>query len=165
MLTDERRLAFFPARTIVRDSQHRKSLHKATRIWTSTKSNFRLCSVKLCSSVCNFQSMKSPVELNSLLLKFFCYVNWFDERRHWRPFKWCLFVKSYCFFEAIAKWFKNYKLSCDKHHTKALHDTTRGYYTQHYTLRYTQHHQALHGTTRRAILVTFVISCVTIFQI
>ena len=34
--------------------------------------------------------------------------------------------------EAIAKWFKNYKLSCDKHHTKALHDTTRGYYTQHY---------------------------------
>ena len=67
--------------------------------------------------------------------------------------------------EAIAKWFKNYKLSCDKHHTKALHDTTRGYYTQHYTLRYTQHHQALHGTTRRAILVTFVISCVTIFQI
>ena len=25
-------------------------------------------------SVCNFQSMKSPVELNSLLSKFFCYI-------------------------------------------------------------------------------------------
>ena len=25
-------------------------------------------------SVCNFQSMKSPVELGSLFLKFFCYV-------------------------------------------------------------------------------------------
>ena len=28
-------------------------------------------------SVCNFQSMKSPVELNSLLSKFFCYITWF----------------------------------------------------------------------------------------
>ena len=28
-------------------------------------------------SVCNFQSMKSPVELNSLLSTFFCYVTWF----------------------------------------------------------------------------------------
>ena len=27
-------------------------------------------------SVCNFQSMKSPVELNSLLSKFFCYITW-----------------------------------------------------------------------------------------
>ena len=26
--------------------------------------------------VCNFQSMKSPVELNSLLSKFFCYITW-----------------------------------------------------------------------------------------
>ena len=25
----------------------------------------------------NFQSMKSPVELNRLLLKFFCYATWF----------------------------------------------------------------------------------------
>ena len=30
-------------------------------------------------SVCNFQSMKSPVELNSLFLKFFCYTTWFDH--------------------------------------------------------------------------------------
>ena len=24
--------------------------------------------------------MESPVELNSLLLKFFCYVTWFDDK-------------------------------------------------------------------------------------
>ena len=29
--------------------------------------------------VCNFQSMKSTVELNSLFLKFF-YITWFDKR-------------------------------------------------------------------------------------
>ena len=28
-------------------------------------------------TVCNFQSMKSPVELNRLLSKFFCYMTWF----------------------------------------------------------------------------------------
>ena len=28
-------------------------------------------------AVCNFQSMKSPVELNDLLSKFFCYITWF----------------------------------------------------------------------------------------
>ena len=27
-------------------------------------------------SVCNFQSTKSPVELNSLLSKLFCYITW-----------------------------------------------------------------------------------------
>ena len=31
------------------------------------------------SAVSNFQSMKISVELNSLLLKFFCYAIWFDE--------------------------------------------------------------------------------------
>ena len=35
-------------------------------------------------SVCNFQSMKSPVNMNSLLLKFYCYVTQFDERQNWR---------------------------------------------------------------------------------
>ena len=30
------------------------------------------------SSVCNFQSIKSPVELNNLFLKFFCRITWFD---------------------------------------------------------------------------------------
>ena len=29
------------------------------------------------NTVCNFQSMKTPVELNSLLSKFFCYTTWF----------------------------------------------------------------------------------------
>ena len=27
-------------------------------------------------TVCNFQSTKSPVERNSLLSKFFCYITW-----------------------------------------------------------------------------------------
>ena len=31
----------------------------------------------LTKRVCNFQSMKTPVELNSLLSKFFCYITWF----------------------------------------------------------------------------------------
>ena len=31
---------------------------------------------ELINAVCNFQSVKSPVELNSLLLKFFCYITW-----------------------------------------------------------------------------------------
>ena len=53
-------------------------------------------------SVCDFQPLKRSVELDNLLLKFFCYVTWFDEKRHWRPYKWGLFVKSYCFFEIIA---------------------------------------------------------------
>ena len=58
-------------------------------------------------SVCNFQSMKSPVQLNSLFLIFFCYITWFDETRHWRPCKRGLHVKFYCF---LAQRFKNYKL-------------------------------------------------------
>ena len=44
-------------------------------------------------SVCNFQSMKSPVELNSLLLTIFCYITWFDETGHWRPCRRGLYVK------------------------------------------------------------------------
>ena len=27
-------------------------------------------------SVCNFQSMKSPLELNGVLSKFFCFITW-----------------------------------------------------------------------------------------
>ena len=37
--------------------------------------------VCLTSSTCNFQSMKSRVELNGLSLKFFCCVTCFNERR------------------------------------------------------------------------------------
>ena len=63
------------------------------------------------STVCNFQSMKSPVELNSLFLKFFCYITWFDETRHWRSCKWGLYVKFYHFFETTAQQFKSCKLN------------------------------------------------------
>ena len=31
--------------------------------------------------------MKSAVELNSLLLKLFCYAAWFDKRQNQRPCK------------------------------------------------------------------------------
>ena len=50
------------------------------------------------------------MELNSLLMKFFCYVIWFDVEWHLRPCKRGLFVKS-CFFKLIPKRFKNYKLN------------------------------------------------------
>ena len=50
-------------------------------------------------TVCDFQSMKSLMEMNSLFLKLFCYMNWYDE--------------TYCFFETIAQRFKNYKLIKD----------------------------------------------------
>ena len=43
--------------------------------------------------------MKSLMEMNSLFLKLFCYMNWYDE--------------TYCFFETIAQRFKNYKLIKD----------------------------------------------------
>ena len=76
---------------------------------------FLICYMTL--SVCNFQSMKRPVELNSLLLKFFCYITWLvispGQTRHWTTCKRGLYVKSYCFFETIAQRFKNYKLLCD----------------------------------------------------
>ena len=81
-------------------------------------------------SICKFQSMKSPVKLNNLLLKFF-YVTWLDERQNWRPCKWGLFFKSYCFFEIFHfsrlkttnYWFKNYFLLL-----KLLNNLTWSYY-------------------------------------
>ena len=39
------------------------------------------------TNVCDFQSMKSAVELNSFLLKFFCCVTWFDGKRNWTTCK------------------------------------------------------------------------------
>ena len=67
------------------------------------------------NTVCNFQSMKSPVELNSLLSKFFCYITWYvispDQTRLWTTCKRGLYVKSFCFFETIPYRFKNYKLN------------------------------------------------------
>ena len=62
---------------------------------------------KKSKSVCNFQSMKRPVELNSLLSKFFCYTTWFvispDETWLWTTCKRGLYVKSYYFFETIQQ--------------------------------------------------------------
>ena len=52
--------------------------------------------------VCNFQSMKSPMELNSFFLELFCYIICSDEMRNWMPCKRGLYVKRYCFFEIIA---------------------------------------------------------------
>ena len=57
-----------------------KCSHKAPRNFIDSTflialpliSNF--CFISLTESVCNFQSMKSPVEMNSLLSKFFCYI-------------------------------------------------------------------------------------------
>ena len=49
--------------------------------------------------ICNFQSTKSSVELNSLFLS---YIIWFDETQHWRPSKRDLYIQSYRFFETIA---------------------------------------------------------------
>ena len=62
-------------------------------------------------SVCNFQSMKSPLELNGVLSKFFCFITWLLYqliRRNTTTCKQGLYVKSYCFFETITV--KNYKL-------------------------------------------------------
>ena len=43
------------------------------------RSSQAFISINSCTnSVCNFQSMKIPVEMNSLFLKLFCYITWFD---------------------------------------------------------------------------------------
>ena len=65
-------------------------------------------------AVFNFRSMKSPVELNSPLSKFFCYIIWLvispDQTRRWTTCKRGRYDKSYCFFKAIARRIKNHKL-------------------------------------------------------
>ena len=70
-------------------------------------SQFNICLFhRFAVSVCNFQSVKSPVELNSLLSKFFSYIIWFvispDKTQHWTTCKRGLYAKSYCFIETIA---------------------------------------------------------------
>ena len=50
------------------------SLRKDTRDIDQIR--LHLCLTK---TVCNFQSMKTHVELNSLLSKFFCYITWFAK--------------------------------------------------------------------------------------
>ena len=57
-------------------------------------------------SVCNFQSMNSPMELNTLFSKCFCYiarfVTWPDQTQEWTTCKRGLYVKYYCLSETIA---------------------------------------------------------------
>ena len=57
-------------------------------------------------SVCNFQSMNRPMEMNSLFSKFFCYITMFvtlpDQTREWTTCKRGLYAKYYCFSETIA---------------------------------------------------------------
>ena len=69
---------------------------------------------KIYRTVCNFLSMKSPVEINSLLSKFLCYIALsvisLDWKRRWTTCKRGLYFKSYCFFETTAKRITNYKL-------------------------------------------------------
>ena len=49
-LTDERRLALFPAETIVRDPHHRESLtRRGQGFWTCAEPEFRLSWMKLCN--------------------------------------------------------------------------------------------------------------------
>ena len=36
-----------------------------------------MCVYEKLGAVCNFQSMKGPVELNSLFSKYLCYITWF----------------------------------------------------------------------------------------
>ena len=63
---------------------------------------------QLAYTVCNFQSMKTPVELNSLLSKFFCYITWLDatmDDLQPRPLRQILL-----FLWNNGLTFKNYKL-------------------------------------------------------
>ena len=65
-------------------------------------------------AVCNFQSMKSPVELNSLSSKFFCYITWLDatlDDLQTRPLR------------QILLFFRNNSLAVKKKQRK-LHDKT-----------------------------------------
>ena len=66
-------------------------------------------------TVCNFQSIKRPVELYSFLSKLFCYITWLvispDQTRRWTTCKRGLSLKSYCSFETKAKRIKIQKLT------------------------------------------------------
>ena len=58
----------------VKHAASRFSVRKNT---TKKEKNERVINTTTVSSVSNFQSMKSSVELNSLLSKFFCCITWF----------------------------------------------------------------------------------------
>ena len=89
---------------------------KNHHIWQvqSSKLKFRFM------TVCNFQSMKSLMELHSLLSKFFWFIKILliyhlvvispDRRDIGQLTKEAFYVKYCCFFETIVLRFKNYKL-------------------------------------------------------
>ena len=79
--------------------------------------------LKIQCSVCNFQSMKSPMELNCLFSKFFCYITWFvispGSTGSWTTCKRSLYVKQLGGLKItncaqIAWRFKTYKLCSNK---------------------------------------------------
>ena len=64
--------------SLVPHLEHPTQDRKATQV--GSLHQLRLSQMRLLLlpyTVCNFQSMKSPVELNSLFSKFFCYITWF----------------------------------------------------------------------------------------
>ena len=67
-------------------------------------------------SVCNFQSMRSPLELNSLFLTLFCYITWFDDTWHWKP---CKGQKGSPFLKSVTHIYSD-----ETWHTYTLTDTT-----------------------------------------
>ena len=83
--------------------------HGTRRSTYSTRGTSAVILVSL-KSVCNFQNMKSPVKLNSLLSKFFCYITvvWWDATLE--TLEMILLCQIPLFRETIAYRFKNYKL-------------------------------------------------------
>ena len=80
------------SRKVIKFLEKLKKTNKQTNKQTNKKKKFRAymdtfpietSSVKIFIgrnfSVWNFQSMKSHVKMNSLFLKFFCYITWFDK--------------------------------------------------------------------------------------
>ena len=66
--------------------------------WCSTPS---ILTIDLLFSL-KFLILERSGETNDLFLKFFCYIIWFDERRHWTTYKRGVYIKSYCFLNTIA---------------------------------------------------------------
>ena len=96
---------YIKMRQIFNDT-HREKLNSVQEFHKVKSWLLLIFSIFLPNSVCNFQSMKTPLELNSLFSNFFRYITWFvvspDYTRHWTTCKRGLYVKSYCYFETIT---------------------------------------------------------------
>ena len=73
-LTDETRLSLFPAGAIVRIVTITNLWHAASRIWTCSEPEFRLCWMKLCSSDNHYTAGKTLLE--ELIFVAYIFVNW-----------------------------------------------------------------------------------------